>query len=522
MPVFRRQKNRSDDPSDNELYVKGNYGLELCHQDDQAVADVVFVHGLTGDRRSTWTDKHSNVFWPKDLLARDDLPSMRVLSYGYDADVAHFWAMGSQNRIGEHAGNLVNALAHLRNGSDTEGRPIVFIAHSLGGIVTEDAILFSKTSAETYLQDIFNSVSGICFMGTPHCGSDFASWGSVATSLVNTVKTVNKSLVKSLTLNSEILARVQRDFQNEHRRLPSDRAFGITCFYEEIPLRGIGEVVPKHSAILPQYNYIGIHANHMDMVRFTSLQDPGYQAVRGQIRRWLKGIQTRRDAERLPEVVCNVLAGGPASHPPQNRLESTTATHYEPVQSKPYFDNSYPNQNNALQEAAPPSEPTQTYSHTYPNNQPLSPIFNRTVYHNPHTHYDNPVQNCQPHQTSYSQPRAPPHDYGQHYQHQQPSYPQPLTQTHDYSQNSAYSEIAHQHPMGSASGQHQNRFPRQPEFRNPRTYGNTQVYSAEPHPRFEQRAQGSVYQESNHFGQTDNNGGKMMLGNYNVTGNISF
>lgn len=202
----------------------------------------MFVHGLTGDRRSTWTDKRNNVFWPKDLLGKDDLPGMRILSYGYDADVAHFWAMSSQNRIGEHAGNLVNALAHLRNGSDTEGRPIVFIAHSLGGLVTEDAILFSKNSAETYLQDIFNSVAGICFLGTPHCGSDFASWGSVATSLVNTVKTVNKSLVKSLTLNSEVLARVQRDFQNEHRRLPSDRAFGITCFYEEVPLRGIGEV----------------------------------------------------------------------------------------------------------------------------------------------------------------------------------------------------------------------------------------------------------------------------------------
>lgn len=95
MQVFRRHKHRRDDPVDNEYTAKGNYGLELCHQDDQAVADVVFVHGLTGDRRSTWTDKYSNVFWPKDLLGKDDLPAMRILSYGYDADVAHFWAMGS-------------------------------------------------------------------------------------------------------------------------------------------------------------------------------------------------------------------------------------------------------------------------------------------------------------------------------------------------------------------------------------------------------------------------------------------
>lgn len=39
MQVFRRHKHRHDDLVDNELMAKGNYGLELCHQDDQAVAE---------------------------------------------------------------------------------------------------------------------------------------------------------------------------------------------------------------------------------------------------------------------------------------------------------------------------------------------------------------------------------------------------------------------------------------------------------------------------------------------------
>jgi pimeloyl-ACP methyl ester carboxylesterase len=208
------------------------------------VASLVFVHGLTGNRRSTWTDKPSKVFWPKDLLGNDALPPMRILSYGYDADIAHFWAMASQNRIGEHAGNLVNALTQIRERTDTERRAIVFVTHSLGGLVTEDALLYSKNSAEPHLQDIINSVSGICFLGTPHCGSDLAGWGSIAGSLFNAVKTVNVDLVNVLTANSEVLARVQREFHGMLRTLAMDpnSALEITCFFEELPVRGAGEV----------------------------------------------------------------------------------------------------------------------------------------------------------------------------------------------------------------------------------------------------------------------------------------
>jgi pimeloyl-ACP methyl ester carboxylesterase len=98
---------------------------------------IVFIHGLTGNRESTWTEKSSRVFWPEELL-KHDVPRTRILTFGYDADVAHFWTQSSQNRIGDHALNLVNALAQLRERSDTEDRPIIFAVHSLGGLVLED------------------------------------------------------------------------------------------------------------------------------------------------------------------------------------------------------------------------------------------------------------------------------------------------------------------------------------------------------------------------------------------------
>lgn len=97
----------------------------------------MFLHGLTGNRETTWTNKSTGVFWPAHLL-KIDVPNTRIVTFGYDADIAHFWGTACQNCIRNHAVNLANALAQLRERTKTEGRPIVFVAHSLGGLVFED------------------------------------------------------------------------------------------------------------------------------------------------------------------------------------------------------------------------------------------------------------------------------------------------------------------------------------------------------------------------------------------------
>jgi len=48
------------------------------------------------------------------------------------------------------------------------------------------------------------------------------------------------------------------------------------------------QIVPSHSAILPAYESLSIHANHINMTKFPSDQDAGYTAVKATLRRWTR------------------------------------------------------------------------------------------------------------------------------------------------------------------------------------------------------------------------------------------
>lgn len=50
--------------------------------------------------------------------------------------------------------------------------------------------------------------------------------------------------------------------------------------------------MPQDSAILPGYIPIGIHANHIDMSKFATVGDPGFVAVCGELRRWIKQLRS--------------------------------------------------------------------------------------------------------------------------------------------------------------------------------------------------------------------------------------
>jgi hypothetical protein len=260
-------------------------GVEVLHDCPNATVDICFVHGLTGDRTTTWTAQGHSDPWPKTLLP-SKLGTARILTYGYDAYVVRGSVAGS-NRLIDHATNLLNDLTTDRDLHKAASRPIIFVAHSLGGLVCKKAILRSRNNPDAHLRNIFNCTKGVIFMGTPHKGSWMADWGKISAGALGLVKSTNMSLLEILRTDNQLLEAIQVDFWSMIRELRENgRRLEVTCFLEELPLPLVGKVVSKRSATLEGYNQASIHANHRDMVRFSSATDNGFRRLLGELVRW--------------------------------------------------------------------------------------------------------------------------------------------------------------------------------------------------------------------------------------------
>ena len=257
--IRSRSRGPSQSPAESSVPPTPSFpdGVKVLYSCTDASVDIFFVHGLTGNREDTWTAKGHRKSWPEEILP-SRLQRARILTYGYDAHVLRK-SVASSNRLIDHSTNLLNDLAAERASSDASSRPIIFVAHSLGGLVCKYALLISRNKAETHLKSISTSTKGIVFLGTPHSGSWMADWAKIPASALGLVKATNKSLLKILETDDQLLQSIQVDFLSVLRSLNSDGVLlQVTCFFEELPLPGIGKIVSKDSATFAGYTPISI------------------------------------------------------------------------------------------------------------------------------------------------------------------------------------------------------------------------------------------------------------------------
>jgi len=135
------------DPSDIKRYE-----VTEVYSDPDAIVDIVFVHGLNGHPRNTWTTPASkktkhDVFWPTDLLpATLKSTKARILVYGYNADVYAFNGSASSDMMHQHAQTLLANLSAERKLEERADVPIIWVAHSLGGILVKRVSTASFTT----------------------------------------------------------------------------------------------------------------------------------------------------------------------------------------------------------------------------------------------------------------------------------------------------------------------------------------------------------------------------------------
>lgn len=272
------------------------YGLLELHNPPEATVDIILIHGLHGDRTGTWThgSGHDSVFWPKDLLAADTRKA-RIMTFGYDANIAHFWARPSENRMDTYSNDLLQQLENNRYKIGATTRPTILVAHSLGGLVCANALVDAASSFEN-TKALANCIRRIAFLGTPHQGSDKAHWAETARIFLRIFKTTNPELSKDLDEKSEKLAKLGVQFPSllhSRAQTPGIR-IDVVCFYEGLSTRlgavDVDKIVKESSACLSGYPRTLLDADHQGMCKFKDKNDINYKRVSGLLERWTEEL----------------------------------------------------------------------------------------------------------------------------------------------------------------------------------------------------------------------------------------
>jgi hypothetical protein len=188
-----------------------------------------------------------------------------------------------------------------------DGRPLVFVCHSLGGLLVKQLLRAAADQPGTSTGRILDQTQGVVFLATPNAGSDLATWMDRLRLLV-----APSLATQDLEAHSPYL----RDLNFWYRETAPREDIATLVFVESGQTKGVTVVVDPTSGDpgIPGVRPIPLDADHLSICKPTSREDTLYKSVR----RFLE--------ERLPEMAGRGGAEGTSTS------ASATAPNAGPVQ----------------------------------------------------------------------------------------------------------------------------------------------------------------------------------------------
>jgi pimeloyl-ACP methyl ester carboxylesterase len=216
---------------------------------------IVFVHGIFGDAKDTWTCANSSAYWPRLLLQDSAFDDSDIYVVAYDTPY-----FGNRMTIDEVVSNLAN---RFESDKVFSHREVVFVTHSLGGLIAQRFLVTHREYAK--------QVPFMFFFSTPETGSQLAQLGRIfsADPLLDQMFGGEK--------NSYLL-----NLENEW--LAANFTVKRYCAYETKPTHGV-LVVDRLSGTRNCTNKtaIPISKDHSEIVKPCSIEDDAYIAVRNAV-----------------------------------------------------------------------------------------------------------------------------------------------------------------------------------------------------------------------------------------------
>ncbi|MEY3825619.1 MAG: hypothetical protein RLZZ148_431 [Cyanobacteriota bacterium] len=240
---------------------------------EETKANIVFIHGLGGDRLLTWHHherKHplwdEYNFWPGWLA--EALPGFKVWLFGYDSK-KFFLEKGHDNHRYDIARNL---LGYLR-ARQLEQKPLWFVSHSLGGLVVKQMLRVAKDGDLPILEQ----VKGVVFLATPHLGSDLAKLGNILSIISLNLLKITPSAKELESHNAGL-----RDLDEWYRGNTQECGIKTFPFYEMNKTWGV-KIVDADSAnprVYKQEFCTPVESDHIEIARCKTRHDLVYTSVK--------------------------------------------------------------------------------------------------------------------------------------------------------------------------------------------------------------------------------------------------
>ena len=109
-------------------------------------------------------------------------------------------------------------------------RPLIFIGHSFGGLVIEQAIVQANSAGGRY-EYLVKLIGGVVLLGTPHQGSKSQKWGSIMANLANLIDYGETGLMKEVDEKSMKIFDLISQFKKIMISMDLAKT-AVICFYE--------------------------------------------------------------------------------------------------------------------------------------------------------------------------------------------------------------------------------------------------------------------------------------------------
>ncbi|MEL7100313.1 MAG: hypothetical protein AAGM84_15930 [Pseudomonadota bacterium] len=215
---------------------------------------LVFVHGIRSDAEDAWTNPRTRAYWPELIAADASLEHINVATFQYPASALSRDGL----RINEVGRNLKVFLDVQMQRHDQ----VVFVAHSMGGLVVRSMLLNYRESFDTPLA---------IFLAVPVAGSDLANWArALGLGANNAFVQGLEPLQQNDTLESWI---------SQWAAWTSTGKPRVLCAYERV--RTAGVFVVEQANMLQGCDDVplGVAANHSDIAKPSGSDALIYQFV---------------------------------------------------------------------------------------------------------------------------------------------------------------------------------------------------------------------------------------------------